>query len=47
MRVYVCARACVYMCVCVHVCALVGSCLATNVFISNLPAIGRGWVIIK
>ena len=25
----------------------VGSCLATKVFIGNLPAIGRGWVIIK
>ena len=26
---------------------LVGSCLATKVFIGNLPALGRGWVIIK
>ena len=26
---------------------LVGSCLATKVFIGNLPAMGRGWVIIK
>ena len=25
----------------------VGSCLATKVFIGNLPAMGRGWVIIK
>ena len=25
----------------------VGSCLATKVFIDNLPAMGRGWVIIK
>ena len=25
---------------------LVGSCLATKVFIGNLPAMGRGWVII-
>ena len=28
-------------------CAFVGSCLATKVFIDNLPAMGRGWVIIK
>ena len=26
---------------------LVGSCLANKVFIGNLPAMGRGWVIIK
>ena len=25
----------------------VGSCLATKVFTANLPAMGRGWVIIK
>ena len=25
----------------------VGSCLATKFFIGNLPAMGRGWVIIK
>ena len=25
----------------------VGSCLATKVFIGNLQAMGRGWVIIK
>ena len=25
----------------------VGSCLATKVFIGNLLAMGRGWVIIK
>ena len=25
----------------------VGSCLATKVFIGNLPAMGRDWVIIK
>ena len=25
----------------------VGSCLATKVFIGNLPAMGRGWIIIK
>ena len=34
-----------YMYPLVHV--LVGSCLATKVFIGNLPAMGRGWVIIK
>ena len=28
-------------------CAFVGSYLATKVFIGNLPATGRGWVIIK
>ena len=33
------------LCVCVHVC--VGSCLATKVFQGDLPATGRGWVIIK
>ena len=42
---------CVCTCVCarVHVCmcVFVGSCLATKVFIGNLPAMGRGWVIIK
>ena len=27
--------------------AFVGSCLATKVFIGNLPAMGRGWVIIR
>ena len=33
---------------CVHsVCTFVGSCLATEVFIGNLLAMGRGWVIIK
>ena len=32
------------MCVCVCV---VGSYLATKVFIGNLPAMGKGWVIIK
>ena len=31
----------------VCVCVFVGSCLATKVFIGNLPAMGRGWVIIK
>ena len=29
------------------VCVFVGSYLATKVFIGNLPATGRGWVIIK
>ena len=33
------------LCVCACVC--VGSCLATKDFIGNLPAMGRGWVIIK
>ena len=28
-------------------CMFVGSCLATKVFIGNLPAMGRGWVIIE
>ena len=32
-----------YACMCVFV----GSCLATKVFIANLLATGRGWVIIK
>ena len=36
-----------FVCVCVCVCMFVGSCLATKVFIGNLPATGRGWVIIK
>ena len=31
----------------VFVCVFVGSYLATKVFIGNLPATGRGWVIIK
>ena len=37
----------VRVCVCVCVCVFVGSCLATKVFTGNLPAMGRGWVIIK
>ena len=51
VTVYTCT--CVTLCVslgmrmCVTVCVFVGSCLATKVFIGNLPAIGRGWVIIK
>ena len=32
---------------CVHACTFVGSYLAIKVFIGNLPATGRGWVIIK
>ena len=28
-------------------CVFVGSCLATKVFIGNLPAMGREWVIMK
>ena len=39
--VCVCTRVCMCMCV------FVGSCLATKVFIGNLLAMGRGWVIIK
>ena len=30
-----------------HACPFVDSCLATKVFIGNLLAMGRGWVIIK
>ena len=45
--VYLCVCACMCMCVCTCVCVFVGSCLATKVFIGNLPAMGRGWVIIK
>ena len=30
-----------------HAYIFVGSCLATKVFIGNLPAMGMGWVIIK
>ena len=40
-----CVSTFVYVHVCVCVC--VGSCLATKVFIGNLPVTGRGWVIIK
>ena len=36
-----------YTFVCMYVCLFVGSCLATKVFIGNLPATRRGWVIIK
>ena len=45
--VYVCM--CMFVCVCVCVCVsvLVGSCLATEVFIGNLLAMGRSWVVIK
>ena len=28
-------------------CVFVGGCLITEVFVGNLPATGRGWVIIK
>ena len=48
MCVYACMCICVcriYTCVYVHV--FVGSCLATKVFIGNLPAMRWGWVIIK
>ena len=36
-------------CECVYnsIYVFVGSCLATKVFIGNLPAMRRGWVIIK
>ena len=34
-------------CVCVCVCVFVGSFLATKVFIGNLLATRRGWVIVK
>ena len=52
--VQVCVCAC-GMCICVcmymyvYVCVFVGSCLATKVFVGNLPALdpGMGWVIIK
>ena len=45
-------HACVCACKCVHVCmynmcVCVGICLATKIFMSNLLATGRGWVIIK
>ena len=39
---HVCACVCVLECVCVFV----SSCLATKVFIGNLQASGRGWVIV-
>ena len=42
----VCVHVCGCICVCT-VCTFVGSCLATKVFIGNLLAMGRGWVIIK
>ena len=29
------------------VCVCVRTCLATRVFVGNLPATGRGWIIIK
>ena len=44
---YVCVCVWCGMCVCTCMCVFVGSCLATKVFIGNLPAMGRGWVIIK
>ena len=33
-----------YTCIGAHVSVFIGSCL---VFIGNLPAMGRGWIIIK
>ena len=41
----VCVCVCVCTCVCVCVCVCVGSWLATKVFICNLLAMGRGWVM--
>ena len=46
----VCVCVCIHMCtscVCVHtcMCIFVGSCLATKVFIVNLPATEREWFI--
>ena len=43
MYMYASVLECVY----VYVCVFVGSCLATQVSIGNLPSTGRGWVIIK
>ena len=44
----VCTCTCVYVCVRVYtIYVFVGSCLATKVCIGNMPAMGRGWVIIK
>ena len=40
VHVCVCACVCACVCVCGYVC--VGSCLATKVFVGNLPATGRG-----
>ena len=43
-----CVCVCVCVCACVYtVYVFVGSCLANKVGIGNLPAMGRGWVIIK
>ena len=41
----VCSVPCMFACTCVG-CVFLGSCLATNVFIGNLLATGRGWIII-
>ena len=35
------------VCECVCVCVCVGSYLSTEAFIGNLPATGRGWIIVK
>ena len=45
LKVWVKVHAPVHVCTCIIV--FVGSCLPTKVFIGNLPAMGRGWVIIK
>ena len=37
----------ILLCLCACVCIFIGSCPATKVFIDNLLAMGRGWVIIK
>ena len=42
---HVCVRVCVHACM--RACMFDGSCLATKVFIGNLPAVGKGWVIMK
>ena len=51
--IHVCVCVCVFMseynvqCHGAYEYLHVGSCLATKVFIGNLPAMERGWVIIK
>ena len=42
---YVCVQSTLYMYI--YGAVFLCSCLATKVFIGNLPAMGRGWVIIK
>ena len=51
--VYMCAHACMLACVyvyarmCAVTCVFIGTRLVIKVYISNLSATGRGWVIIK